>query len=237
MIAIIDYEAGNICSVQNALERLGAPYELTADPERIRKADKVILPGVGNAAQAMASLRASGLDKVIRSLRQPVLGICVGLQLLCRSSEEGPVECMGIFDSRVRRFPKPPAGDNSCSAKKRADATQLLSDRDDFFFAKKKADAPQKSSLSNYEAKVPHMGWNSIGNLESKLFKDLPGGSYVYFVHSYYPELCPDTIATCRHGDVLFSAALRWENFYGTQFHPEKSGSVGAAILQNFLAL
>ena len=218
MIAIIDYEAGNICSVQNALERLGAQYELTADPERIRKADKVILPGVGNAAQAMASLRASGLDKVIRSLRQPVLGICVGLQLLCRSSEEGPVECMGIFDSKVRRFP----------------------DREDFCEASAFFLAKQKTSLSGntgIEAKVPHMGWNSIGNLESKLFKDLPGGSYVYFVHSYYPELCPDTIATCRHGDVLFSAALRWENFYGTQFHPEKSGSVGAAILQNFLAL
>lgn len=195
MIAIIDYEAGNICSVQNALKRLGAPYELTADPERIRKADKVLLPGVGNAAQAMASLRASGLDTVIRSLRQPVLGICVGLQLMCRSSEEGPVECMGLLDSRVRKFPETPA------------------------------------------AKVPHMGWNSISNLEGKLFKDLPGGSYVYFVHSYYPDLCPDTIATCRHGDTLFSAALRWENFYGTQFHPEKSGSVGTAILQNFLAL
>lgn len=195
MIAIIDYEAGNICSVQNALERLGAPYQLTADPELIRKADKVILPGVGNAAQAMASLRAANLDSVIRRLRQPVLGICVGLQLMCRSSEEGPVECMGLLDARVRRFPETP------------------------------------------EAKVPHMGWNSIGNLEGKLFKDLPGGSYVYFVHSYFPELCPDTIATCRHGDTLFSAALRWENFYGTQFHPEKSGSVGATILKNFLSL
>jgi len=105
------------------------------------------------------------------------------------------VDCMGLLDARVRKFPETP------------------------------------------EAKVPHMGWNSIGNLEGKLFKGLPGGSYVYFVHSYYPELCPDTIATCRHGDMLFSAALRWENFYGTQFHPEKSGSVGAAILQNFLAL
>ena len=184
MIAIIDYEAGNICSVQNALERLGAQYELTADPEKIRRADKVILPGVGNAAHAMASLRASGLDSVIRTLRQPVLGICVG-----------PVECMGLLDARVRKFPE------------------------------------------GADAKVPHMGWNNIGNLEGKLFKGLEGGSYVYFVHSYYPELCPDTIATCRHGDTLFSSALRWENFYGTQFHPEKSGSVGAAILENFLAL
>ena len=195
MIAIIDYEAGNICSVRNALQRLGATYELTADPARIREASHVILPGVGNAAEAMASLRATGLDAVVRRLRQPVLGICVGMQLMCRSSEEGPVDCLGLFDTRVRRF------------------------------------------LDSPEAKVPHMGWNSIGNLEGKLFKGLSDGSYVYFVHSYYPGLCPDTIATCRHGEVLFSAALRWENFYGTQFHPEKSGSVGAAILQNFLAL
>lgn len=195
MIALIDYDAGNIRSVGNALARLGADYELTADPVRIAAADKVILPGVGNAAEAMESLRGRGLCQVVRSLRVPVLGICVGLQLLCRSSEEGPTEGLGIFDTRVRRFREAP------------------------------------------DAKVPHMGWNGIGNLESKLFKDLPGGSYVYFVHSYYPELCPDTIATCRHGDTLFSAALRWENFYGTQFHPEKSGSVGAAILKNFLAL
>lgn len=195
MIAIIDYEAGNICSVENALSRLGATYELTASPARIREADKVILPGVGNAAQAMESLRQTGLDEVIRRLRQPVLGICVGMQLMCRGSEEGPVECMGLFDTRVQRFTEAP------------------------------------------DAKVPHMGWNGIGNLESKLFKGLSEGSFVYFVHSYYPGLCTDTIATCRHGSTLFSAALRWENFYGTQFHPEKSGSVGSAILQNFLAL
>ena len=195
MITLVDYDAGNIRSVGNALSRLGAEYELTADPARIAAASKVILPGVGNAAEAMEHLRERGLCEVIRNLRVPVLGICVGLQVLCKSSEEGPVNCLGIFDARIRRFPENP------------------------------------------EAKVPHMGWNNIGNLETKLFKDLPGGSYVYFVHSYYPELCPDTIATCRHGETLFSAALRWENFYGTQFHPEKSGSAGAAILQNFLAL
>ena len=195
MITLVDYDAGNIRSVGNALSRLGAEYELTADPARIAAASKVILPGVGNAAEAMEHLRERGLCEVIRNLRVPVLGICVGLQVLCKSSEEGPVNCLGIFDARIRRFPENP------------------------------------------EAKVPHMGWNNIGNLETKLFKDLPGGSYVYFVHSYYPDLCPDTIATCRHGDTLLSAALRWENFYGTQFHPEKSGSAGAAILQNFLAL
>ena len=195
MITLVDYDAGNIRSVGNALSRLGAEYELTADPARIAAASKVILPGVGNAAEAMEHLRERGLCEVIRNLRVPVLGICVGLQVLCKSSEEGPVNCLGIFDARIRRFPENP------------------------------------------EAKVPHMGWNNIGNLESKLFKDLPSGSYVYFVHSYYPELCPDTIATCRHGETLLSAALHWENFYGTQFHPEKSGSAGAAILQNFLAL
>ena len=195
MIAIIDYDAGNIRSVGNALQRLGAEYELTADPARILAADKVILPGVGNAAEAMAQLRASGLCELIRSLRRPVLGICVGMQLMCRDSEEGPTQCLGIFDAHVRRFQEAP------------------------------------------DAKVPHMGWNAIGNLDSKLFKGMEGGSFVYFVHSYYPGLCPDTIATCRHGEQLFSAALKYENFYGTQFHPEKSGSVGAAILQNFLAL
>ena len=195
MIAIIDYDAGNIRSVGNALSRLGAEYELTADPARILAADKVILPGVGNAAEAMAQLRASGLCELIKSLRRPVLGICVGMQLMCRDSEEGPVQCLGLFDAHVKRFRETP------------------------------------------EAKVPHMGWNALGNLDSKLFKGLSGGSFVYFVHSYYPELCPDTIATCRHGEQLFSAALKYENFYGTQFHPEKSGSVGAAILQNFRAL
>ena len=195
MIAIIDYDAGNIRSVGNALQRLGAEYELTADPARILAADKVILPGVGNAAEAMASLQERGLCELVKTLRRPVLGICVGMQLMCRDSEEGQTQCLGIFDAHVRRFQEAP------------------------------------------DAKVPHMGWNAIGNLDSKLFKGMEGGSFVYFVHSYYPGLCPDTIATCRHGEQLFSAALKYENFYGTQFHPEKSGSVGAAILQNFLAL
>ena len=195
MIAIIDYDAGNIRSVGNALSRLGAEYELTADPARILAADKVILPGVGNAAEAMAHLQERGLCGLVKSLRRPVLGICVGMQLMCRDSEEGPVQGLGLFDAHVVRF----------------------------------TDAPG--------AKVPHMGWNALGNLDSKLLKGIPGGSYVYFVHSYYAGTGPDTIATCRHGEQLFSAALKYENFYGTQFHPEKSGSVGAAILQNFLAL
>ena len=195
MIAIIDYNAGNIRSVENALSRLGCEYVLSADPAVIRSADKVILPGVGNAAEAMRSLRERGLVPVLKALRKPVLGICVGLQVLCRDSEEGPCECIGLFDAHVRRFPSDPI------------------------------------------AKVPHMGWNALGNLDGKLFRDLKGGAYVYFVHSYYPTLGPDTIATCRHGDTLFSAALKYENFYGTQFHPEKSGAVGEQSLRNFLSL
>ncbi|MBO4571386.1 MAG: imidazole glycerol phosphate synthase subunit HisH [Bacteroidales bacterium] len=195
MITIIDYGSGNICSVENALSRLGAEYELTADPARILQADKVILPGVGNAAAAMENLREKGLCEVVRSIRRPVLGICVGMQLMCRSSEEGPVSCLGIFDTEVKRFVETP------------------------------------------DAKVPHMGWNSLGNTEGKLFKGLPKESFVYFVHSYYAGLCPDTIAVCSHGGVMFSAALRYENFYGTQFHPEKSGTAGELILSNFLAL
>lgn len=195
MIAIIDYDAGNIRSVGNALHRLGCEYILTSDPKQIIEAEKVILPGVGNDAEAMESLRSKGLIEVIRGLRRPVLGICVGMQVMCRDSEEGNAKCMGIFDAHVRRFEESP------------------------------------------EAKVPHMGWNTIGNLDGKLFKGLPSGTFVYFVHSYYPTLCQDTIATCKHGDRLFSAALKYENFYGTQFHPEKSGEAGELILKNFLAL
>ena len=195
MIAIVDYDAGNIKSVTNALERLGVQYTLTADHAVIRSAEKVILPGVGNAAPAMESLRSKGLEPVIRSLRQPVLGICVGMQLMCRRSEEGNVRCMDIFDCDVKRFSSEPG------------------------------------------VKVPHMGWNALGNLGSKLFRDIPGGSCVYFVHSYYAGLCQDTIATCRHGHTLFSAALKYENFYGTQFHPEKSGGIGERILLNFIGL
>ena len=196
MIAIIDYDMGNLRSLENALDRLGATYCVTADPDTIRKADKVILPGVGHAGLAMDNLVERGLPEVIRSLRQPVLGICVGMQVLCRDSEEAPGKaCLGVFDAHVRRF-SPASG-----------------------------------------CKVPHMGWNDLSNLEGKLFKDMKSGAYVYFVHSFYAGLCPDTVATCRYADVMFSAALRYENFYGTQFHPEKSGSVGERILQNFLAL
>ncbi len=220
MIAIIDYQAGNIRSVENALARLGCSYCLTADPEVIRSADRVILPGVGNAAEAMRSLTERGLVPVIRSLRRPVLGICVGMQVLCRDSEEGPCEGIGLFDAHVRRFPSAGQGLSPSGSRKEPFRGMLP-----------EGDSPRPA------AKVPHMGWNALGNLDGKLFTGMKGGSYVYFVHSYYPTLGPDTVATCRHGDVLFSAALRYENFYGTQFHPEKSGAVGEQILRNFLSL
>ena len=194
MIAIVDYGMGNIRSLGYALERLGAEWRLTSDAAEILAADKVILPGVGNAGEAMARLSGLRLPETIMRIRRPLLGICVGMQVLCRHSEEGDAECMGIFDAKVRRF----------------------------------CDAPG--------LKVPNMGWSPLANMESKLFSGISSGEFVYFVHSYYAPLCPDTIATSRHPG-LFSAALKYENFYGTQFHPEKSGTVGERILENFLKL
>ncbi len=194
MIAVIDYDTGNLRSVANALERLGAEFCVTDDHQIIRSADRVLLPGVGEAQSAMAKLSERGLVEVIRSLEQPVLGICIGVQLLCQYSEEGDTECMGIFDSRVKHFP----------------------------------------SIEGH--KVPHMGWNSIENLRSPLFEGVDEASFIYYVHSYAPTLSPHTIATTTYG-VEFSAALRRDNFYGTQFHPEKSGDVGSQILSNFLKI
>ena len=196
MIAIIDYDMGNLRSLENALGRLGAYCQVTSDPDVIRKAERVILPGVGHAGKAMENLEARNLPGLIRSLRQPVLGICVGMQVLCRDSEESPGKaCLGVFDAHVLHFSPAPG------------------------------------------RKVPHMGWNELGNMEGKLLKGLQPRPYVYFVHSYYAGPCPDTVATCDYDGVLFSAALRYENFYGTQFHPEKSGDTGEQILRNFLSL
>lgn len=194
-IAIVKYNAGNIYSVVNALRRMGIEPDLTDDAERLRSADKVIFPGQGEARGAMEYLKARRLDEVIRDLRQPVFGICVGQQLLCRHSEEGDVDCIGIFDADVRRF-KP----------------------------------------TRHEEKVPAMGWNLITDTRSPLFKGFRGDEYVYFVHSYYVPLCADTIATADY-ILPYSAALGKDNFYATQFHPEKSGGVGERILQNFIDL
>lgn len=194
MVAVIDYNMGNICSLGNALGRLGAEWVLTSDHTQISRASHVILPGVGNASEAMVNLKKLGLPEVIWKIRRPVLGICVGMQVMCRHSEEGNAECMGIFDAKVKRFSEMPG------------------------------------------IKVPHMGWSRISNLESNLFKGVEKNPYVYFVHSYYAPLCPDTIATSRHPE-MFSAALKYENFYGVQFHPEKSGEVGERIIANFLSL
>ncbi len=197
-IVIIKYNAGNIESVKNALARLGISAEITADHDKIRNADKVIFPGVGEASTTMAYLRENGLDKLIVSLKQPVLGICLGLQLMCSHSEENDTECLGIFDEKVKRF------------------------------------IPNKGE--EFITKVPHMGWNAIKNLKSDLFSAELENEYVYFVHSYYAEKSEHTIATCDYINP-FSAALNKDNFYATQFHPEKSGTVGAKILENFLKL
>ncbi len=193
MIAVIDYDTGNLRSVANALGRLGAEYTITSSPTEIRSADRVLLPGVGEASSAMAKLRERGLIEVIRSLTQPVLGICIGVQLLCRHSEENDTECLGIFDNEVRKFDLP-------------------------------------------GLKVPHMGWNSLTHLRTPLFDGIEEGAYVYYVHSFAPTLNDDTIAITEYG-YPFSAAIAKDNFFGTQFHPEKSASVGERLLQNFLKL
>ena len=194
MIAIVDYDTGNLCSVCNALGRIGVQYVVTDDAETIKSADKVLLPGVGEASSAMEKLRERGLCEVIKGLTQPVLGICIGMQLMCRCSEEGNTECLGIFDTEVKRF----SADKSAGVK------------------------------------VPHMGWNEIRNIESPLLSGLREGEFLYFVHSFAPQMCSEAIATSANG-VQFAAALNKGNFYGTQFHPEKSGMIGEQILKNFV--
>lgn len=192
-VAIVKYNAGNIRSVDYALRRLGVEPVITADEAALRAADKVIFPGVGEAETTMKHLQASGLDRLIMDLKQPVLGICLGMQLMCRHSEEGNVDCLGIFDVDVKRF---------------------VSQR--------------------HEDKVPHMGWNTLGQVNSRLFESFKGGEYVYFVHSYYVPVNECTAAVTDY-ILPFSAALHKDNYYATQFHPEKSGGVGERILRNFL--
>lgn len=191
-IVIINYGAGNIKSIQFALKRLGFEGILSKEVAEIRTADYVIFPGVGEASSAMEKLIESGLDKVIPTLTQPVLGICLGMQLMCTSSEEGDTQGLGIFDVAVVKF----------SAKK----------------------------------KVPQIGWNTIKGLKGSLFASISEAEYIYMVHSYYAPLCKETIATTQYG-LNYSAALQKDNFYGVQFHPEKSSKTGASILMNFLNL
>jgi glutamine amidotransferase len=192
MIAIVKYNAGNSTSVKNAITKLGYESIVTDDAETILKADKVIFPGVGEASTAMNYLKEKGLDKVIKSVTQPFLGICLGLQLMCNKTEEGNTPCLGIFDTDVKRFPP----------------TDI----------------------------VPHMGWNDFTKIDGELFKDIGKTNDVYFVHSYYAELNENTIAVCDY-ITRFSAGLQKNNFYATQFHPEKSAEIGAKLLKNFLEL
>ena len=194
-VAVVKYNAGNIRSVDYALKRLGVEAVITADKEELQSADKVIFPGVGEAETTMNHLKATGLDELIKNLRQPVFGICLGMQLMCRHSEEGEVDCLNIFDVDVKRF------------------------------------VPQK-----HEDKVPHMGWNTIGKTNSKLFEGFTEEEFVYFVHSFYVPTCDFTAATTDYIHP-FSAALHKDNFYATQFHPEKSSTVGLQILKNFIEL
>ena len=192
MIAIIKYNAGNITSVENALNRLGYDCVITDDAAILQKADKVIFPGVGEASSAMNYLKEKGLNIVIKMLTQPVLGICLGQQLMCNYSEENNTTCMGIFNASVKLFP----------------ATDI----------------------------VPHMGWNNLSQTKGKLFTGINNNDNFYFVHSYYAETTDDTTAVCNY-ILPFSAAMQKDNFYATQFHPEKSADVGETILKNFLEL
>lgn len=191
-IVIINYGAGNIQSIKFAIQRLGYEAILSDNVAEIQNAGKVIFPGVGEASSAMTKLRTSGLDKIIPNLNQPVLGICLGMQLMCNFSEEGNTDGLGIFDLDVVKFPK--------------------------------------------SVKVPQIGWNEIRGLKSDLFKTIPEKSHIYLVHSYYAPLGDETIAESEYA-LGYSAALQKDNFYGTQFHPEKSSDVGAQILKNFLEL
>lgn len=192
MIAIIKYNGGNVNSVQNALNRLNVSSMVTDNFDLIQKADKVIFPGVGEASSTMKILKEKGLDRLIPTLKQPVLGICLGMQLMCKNNEEGNTVGMGIFDINVKKFPS--------------------------------------------ENIVPHMGWNTISELQSPIFSGIEEENDVYFVHSFYCELSKNTTSVCDY-ILPFSASLQKDNFYAMQFHPEKSGRIGSRLLENFLKL
>lgn len=283
MIAITDYDTGNLRSVANALRRTGAEFTVTSDAAVLRRADKVILPGVGEASSAMAKLRERGLDALIPTLTQPVLGICIGMQLMCLDSEEGGTRCLGIFPAHVVRLGgkaitaglpgagqaaatgygadtpaaagcteipgtwmaateagAPISGTGNPTATGRADTpadargvsleTGAATPVSGIF--RKTGTAPAGES----PLKIPHVGWDTIGGLRGPLFDGLGDETYVYYVHSYAAQLCGAAIATTDYGGA-FSAALGCGNFFGTQFHPEKSGTAGERILRNFLNL
>lgn len=198
-IAIVKYNAGNIQSVLYALERIGATASVTDDFEILRKADKVIFPGVGEASSAMRYLRNKKLDSLLKELTQPVLGICLGMQLMCAASEENDTECLGIFNEKVKSFHR---------LKKEMETTASF--------------------------KIPQIGWNTIFDLKTPLFDLVPEDSFCYFVHGYYAALGVDTIATTDYLSP-YSSALHRDNYYGVQFHPEKSAKVGERILKNFI--
>jgi glutamine amidotransferase len=191
-IIIIDYGAGNIKSIQFAFKRLGVKAILSCDAEEIKAADRIVFPGVGEASSAMQKLIASGLDVLIPTLKQPVLGICLGMQLLCDFTEENNTTGLGIFNTKVKRFTN--------------------------------------------EVKVPQISWNTIRNLQSSLFEGVDESAFMYLVHSYYAESCDEEIATTNYG-VNYASALQKDNFYGVQFHPEKSSELGEQVLRNFLRL
>lgn len=191
-LVIINYGAGNIQSIKFAFERLGITAILSNDASEIQQADKIIFPGVGEASSAMKKLKESKLDGLIPQLQQPVLGICLGMQLMCNATAEGNTKGLGIFNTEVHRF--------------------------------------------NHDVKVPQIGWNTVNNLKSDLFKNIPEASYMYLVHSYYADHCEEAIATCDYG-ISYASALQKDNFYGVQFHPEKSSKAGSQLLQNFLNL
>jgi len=191
-VVLLKYNAGNVQSVLYALERIGVEAVVSDNHDEIRSADRVLFPGVGEALSAMQSLQEKNLDKLIPELKQPVLGICVGLQLLCAHSEERDTKGLGVFDVKVKRFPAKP------------------------------------------NLKVPQIGWNAIYDLQSPLFKDVKENSYIYYVHSYYAELCPWTIGKSDYG-IEYSASIQKDNFYGVQFHTEKSADAGEQILRNFI--
>ena len=190
-VAIVNYDVGNIKSIEHCLKRLGVSYKYTSDPQKILSANKVIFPGVGDASYAMKKLKSQNLDKIIPDIKQPLLGICLGMQLMCDSSEEGSTQCLGIIDLNVKKF----------------DSTNV---------------------------KVPQIGWNNINQLKSNIFKGIDDKEFVYMVHSYYVPESIYTISTSHYG-IKYSSAINKNNFYGAQFHPEKSGLVGEKIMKNFI--